>query len=222
MKRLAEDVWQISSFPPSSINAYLVGDVLVDAQTRQAKKRILRELRGHAVSAHMLTHAHADHQGASHAVCEELGIPLWVGTRDADAAEEPRLIIERTPSHPIPRLYYAIWHGPGHPVDRTLAEGDDVAGFTVMETPGHSAGHLALWRESDRTLIVGDVLSSIDTITLLPGLHEAKGFFTADPDENRRSAKRFAELEPELVLFGHGPPLRDPAKFTAFVAALPG
>lgn len=221
MKRLAEDVWQISSFPPNSINAYLVGDVLVDAATRTSRKRILRELRGHAVSAHVLTHAHADHQGASHAVCEELSVPLWVGTRDADAAEEPRLMLERSPSHPITRLFWHSFHGPGHSVDRTLAEGDEVAGFTVMETPGHSAGHLSFWRESDRTLIVGDVMSSADSITQLPGMHEAKAFFTADPAENRRSAKRFAELEPALALFGHGPPLRDPAKFTAFVNDLP-
>src|ERR1700742_4876776 len=139
MKRLADDVWQISSFPPNSINTYLVGDVLIDAATRQSKKRILRELRGHAVSAHALTHAHADHQGATHGVCSELGIPLWVGTRDADAAEDPRLIRERAPNHPITRLYYTIWHGPGHAVDRTLAEGDEGAGFKVLETPGHSA-----------------------------------------------------------------------------------
>ncbi len=221
MKRLAEDVWQISSFPPNSINAYLVGDVVIDAATRQSGKRILRELRGHAVSAHMLTHAHADHQGATHQVCETLGVPLWVGARDADAAEDPRLILERQVSHPIPRLYWHIWHGRGHAVDRALAEGDEVAGFTVLETPGHSAGHLALWRESDRTLIAGDVMSSIDTMTLLPGLHEARSFFTPDPAENRRSAKRFAELEPALVLFGHGPPLRDPARFTEFVNRLP-
>lgn len=220
MKRLADDVWQISSFPPNSINAYLVGDVLIDAATRQSKKRILRELRGHAVSAHALTHVHSDHQGASHGVCEELGIPLWVGARDADAAENPELMRERSPSHPIPRLYYTIWHGPGHPVDRTLAEGDEVAGFTVLETPGHTAGHVSFWRESDRTLIVGDVMSSVDTVTLMPGLHDSKRMFTADPRENRRSAKRFAELEPQLVLFGHGPPLRDPAKFTAFVNGL--
>ena len=38
-----------------------------------------------------------DHQGASHAVCTELGIPFWVGTGDIEAAENPDLIGERQP-----------------------------------------------------------------------------------------------------------------------------
>ena len=39
--------------------------------------------------------------------------------------------------------------------------------------------------------------------------------------ENRRSARKLAPLEPKLVLFGHGRPLRDTRKFVDFVAALP-
>ena len=35
-----------------------------------------------------------------------------------------------------------VFAGPGHPVDRTLHEGDEVGGFTVLEAPGHSAGHI--------------------------------------------------------------------------------
>ena len=45
--------------------------------------------------------------------------------------------------------------------------------------------------------------------------------FTPDPEENRRSARRLAQLEPSLVLFGHGAPLRDTRKLVDFVAALP-
>jgi glyoxylase-like metal-dependent hydrolase (beta-lactamase superfamily II) len=37
------------------------------------------------------------------------------------------------------------------------------------------------------------------------------GLFTWDLEQNRRSMRRLAELEPALALFGHGPPLRDPA-----------
>mgnify|MGYP002128813951 CR=1 FL=1 len=36
-----------------------------------------------------------------------------------------------------------------------LREGDEVAGFEVLDAPGHSPGHIALWREQDRTLIAG-------------------------------------------------------------------
>ena len=221
MKRLADDLYLLDGFPPYGINVYLMGDVLVDAATRHAKRRILRQLKGQKVTAHALTHAHPDHQGASHAVCESLGIPLWCGENDADAMEDGR-IMARQPKHPINTLFGALMPGPAHPVARRLTEGDDVAGFKVLDVPGHSAGHVAYWRESDRVLILGDVLTNIDTLTGLPGLHEPYSFFTPDPDRNRDSARRIAALEPELVCFGHGRPLRDPAKLRDFVGRLPG
>ena len=222
MKQLADGVWHLDTFLlPSSINAYLIEDLLVDAGTRHSGGKILRQLRGHDVSAHALTHCHPDHQGASREVCDALDIPLWAGERDADAAEKPDLIRERQPSHPIGRFYLKAFIGPGHPVSRRLHEGDAVAGFQVLDVPGHSAGHVAFWRESDRVLILGDVLTNIDVLTGIPGLHEPKPYLTVDPEENRRSAKRLATLEPRLVLFGHGGPLRDTRKFVDFLANLP-
>ena len=221
MKQLADGVWQLRGFPPDAINVYLMGDVLVDAATRRGGRRILRELEGHTVNAHALTHAHPDHQGASKEVCDRLGIPFWVGDADADAAEDPRLIRERQPDHPINRLFHATMTGPGRRVDRRLREGDEIAGFAVLEVPGHSAGHVAFWRESDRALILGDVLTNMDTFTGIRGLYEPKRIFTPDPERNRASARKLAALEPELVCFGHGPPLRDPRKLADFVDRLP-
>ncbi len=87
MKQLADGVFQLRGFPPGAINVYLAGDVLIDAATRQGTRRILRQLRGRVLSAHALTHAHPDHQGASHAVCTELRVPYWVGEGDVEAAE---------------------------------------------------------------------------------------------------------------------------------------
>jgi glyoxylase-like metal-dependent hydrolase (beta-lactamase superfamily II) len=220
MRQIAEDVWLLRGLPPDAINVYLVGDVLIDAATRLAGRRILRQLRGRAVAAHALTHAHPDHQGASHEICETLGIPLWCGAGDVDAMETAGLIRARQPRHPLNSLYNRIWTGPPHPVARALREGDEIVGFTVLETPGHSAGHVAYWRERDRVLILGDVLTNMDTTTGIPGLHEPKPYFTPDPARNRESARRLAALEPELVCFGHGRPLRDPAKLAAFAAGL--
>jgi glyoxylase-like metal-dependent hydrolase (beta-lactamase superfamily II) len=220
MKQLANDLHLLDGFPPYAINVYLLGDVLVDAGTRHAAKRILRQLKGRTVSAHALTHAHPDHQGASHEVCDTLGIPLWCGERDAEAAEDGR-IMERQPKHPINVLIGMAFPGPGHPVAQRLREGDEVAGFAVLDTPGHSAGHISFWRETDRTLICGDVFTNIDTITGIPGLHEPKRCFTPDPARNRESMRRLAALEPALLCCGHGRPLRDPAKLKAFVEKLP-
>ena len=223
MKQLADDVWHLNTIAiPNAVNAFLIGDVLVDAGGRRSGRRILKALEGHTVRAHALTHAHSDHQGASHEVCTTLGIPYWVGTADADAAEDPSLIGQRQPDHFMARFMGRLFTGPGHEVDRKLAEGDEVAGFRVIETPGHSAGHVVFWREGDGVLVLGDVLNNVDVITGVPGLREPKAYFTPDPVENRRSAKKLAALEPRLVLFGHGGPLRDPAKFVDFVNRLPG
>jgi glyoxylase-like metal-dependent hydrolase (beta-lactamase superfamily II) len=222
VKLLADGLYQLRGFPPDAFNVYLAGDVLIDAGSRHAARRILRQLEGRQVTAHALTHAHGDHQGSSHAVCQKLGLPYWVGEADVGAAEDGD-IVSRMPDHPMPKFSQRAFAGPGHPVDRHLHEGDEVGGFTVIDSPGHSAGHVAYWRESDRALILGDVLWNVHPKTLVPGtLTEPADYFTPDPARNRDSARKLAKLEPALICFGHGPPLRDTKKFTDFVAGLPG
>jgi hydroxyacylglutathione hydrolase len=223
MTELAPDVHLLTGFPKYGINWYLVGDVLIDAGGRPDKGRILKQLRGRNVKAHALTHAHADHQGSSHAVCSALDIPFLVPERDVDVAENPELIKREMPNHPMPKLMFAMFAGPGHKVDQVLHEGDEVGGFTVLDTPGHSAGHVSYWRESDRVLICGDVINTWNSLlmSLRPGVHEPFDFFTPDPEENRRSIKRIADLDPALVLVGHGPPLRDTQQLKDLAARLP-
>jgi hydroxyacylglutathione hydrolase len=218
VKQLAEGLYQLRGFPPNAINVFLMGDVLVDAATRRSGRRILRQLQGHEVRAHALTHAHPDHQGASKEICETLGIPLWCGEHDVHAMETRDF---GQSDVWINRLIERAWAGPPRHVDRPLREGDEVAGFTVLDVPGHSRGHVAYWRESDRTIVLGDVLNNMNVLTGVPGLHEPKVIFTIDPARNRESARRIAELEPALVCFGHGPPLRNPRKLSEFVAGLP-
>lgn len=221
MRRLAEDVFLLRGFPPNAINVYLVGDVIVDAASRHATRRILSQVRGRSVTAHALTHAHPDHQGSSHALCETLAIPLWCGDADVRAMEDPAAQRASPPPSLMARLSERAWGGPPHPVARRLREGDDVAGFRVLETPGHSAGHVAYWREADRVLILGDVFFGLNPLTGVPGPHEPPRGFSADPALNRRSARRLAELRPALTCFGHGPPLRNPDRLAAFAETLP-
>jgi hydroxyacylglutathione hydrolase len=221
MRQLAEDVYLLKGWPRNAINVYVVGDVLIDAATRRAERRIMRQISGRAIAAHALTHAHPDHQGSSHAICERLEIPLWCGQNDVPAMETAGAI--KNPKAPVwlNRLQERVWTGPPHPVARALHEGDDLAGFMVLETPGHTPGHVSFWRESDRTLIAGDVLGNMHFITGMPGLHLPPDMFTSDPVRNRASARRLAELRPALACFGHGAPLRDPDKLARFAAALP-
>jgi glyoxylase-like metal-dependent hydrolase (beta-lactamase superfamily II) len=222
MKQLADELFQLKYFPPNAINVYLAGDIIIDAATRRDGKRILRQVEGREVRAHALTHAHADHQGSSKFLCEALGVPYWVGERDVPLAEGgPDAILATMPEHFMPKLSAKAFVGPGHPVDRPLREGDEVGGFTVLDVPGHSPGHIAFWRESDRALILGDVFFNLHPLLGFPQLREPPGFFTPDPARNRESARRMAALEPALVCFGHGPPLRDTRKLIEFVEALP-
>jgi hydroxyacylglutathione hydrolase len=221
MKQLAEDVHMLKGWPRNAINVYVIGDVLIDAATRQGEKRIMRQIQSETIAAHALTHAHPDHQGASHAICERLEIPLWCGQGDVPAMETPDGIKNSKAPGWLNALQKRFWTGPPHPVARALSEGEEVAGFTVLETPGHSAGHVSFWRESDRVLIVGDVLGNMHFITGIPGLHTPPDMFTPDPARNRESARRLAELKPALACFGHGAPLRDPDKLARFVAGLP-
>jgi glyoxylase-like metal-dependent hydrolase (beta-lactamase superfamily II) len=191
--------------------------VIIDTASRHAGRRILKQVKGRDLSAVALTHVHPDHDGAAKEVCEKLGLPLWVGEVDVPLMEEQPV----QPSHPAQKLSSALFEGPRHKVDRALREGDEVGGFTVLDVPGHTPGHLAFWRESDRSLILGDVLFGLHPLTGLRQLREPPDFFTPDPAQNRESARKLAALEPALVCFGHGPPERDTKRFTDFVAGLP-
>ena len=217
MKLLADGVYLLRGFPPNAINVYLVGDVLIDAGTRRSGRRILRQLEGRPLAANALTHVHPDHQGASKEVCERRGVPLWCGAADVDNMEQGL----PEPDHPMAKASWKLFTGPPHPVARPLSEGDEVAGFSVLETPGHTNGHVSYWREADRTLVLGDVVFGLHPATGAPGLYEPPEPFTPDPARNRESIRRVAQLEPALICFGHGPPSRNTERFTAWAAGLP-
>jgi glyoxylase-like metal-dependent hydrolase (beta-lactamase superfamily II) len=212
MDQLADDVWHLSGFPRNAVNVYVLGDVLIDAGMFYDRRRVLRQIEGRPIAAHALTHAHPDHYGPSHAICERHGIPLWCGAADVEAVEHGKLVAKGGRLVPGPKA---------HPVDRALGEGDEVAGFTVLDTPGHSPGHVSYWRESDRVLLCGDVMWGWQPFLLRGPIREPAGALTPDVALNRESARRIAALEPALVCFGHGPPLRDPARLAAAVAKLP-
>jgi hydroxyacylglutathione hydrolase len=213
MRELAPDVWQLDGFPANSINVYVIGDVLIDSGAPIDGRRVLKQVRGRGLTAHALTHGHFDHYGSSAKVCRELGLPLWCGANDVRAVEAGKQVGlgTRTVSGMGARAV---------PVARALGEGDEVAGFTVLDVPGHSPGHVAYWRESDRVLIAGDVMWGFNPFTLRGAIREPYPALSPDAARNRISARRLAALRPELVAFGHGPPLRDPDAFAAAVAKL--
>ncbi len=120
-------------------------------------------VQGHRVLANALTHVHPDHQGASHIICTVLHMPLWCGAADASAMDTGDIARQfASPPHPMVRMLNALWTGPAHPVTRHLREGDAVGSFVVVESPVHTLGHVAYWREADRLLIVGDAANNMN------------------------------------------------------------
>ena len=207
MKKIAEGLWLLAGYR-QMINIYLAGDVLIDTGTRWAQARILRQLGRRQLSLVALTHCHPDHQGSARAICERFGVPLACHEADVLAMEGR---VPMQPNNRILRLGNLVWSGPPHPVERVLREGDRVGDFRVVHAPGHTPGHVIYFRDADRVAIAGDLLANINFLTGQQGLIEPPRFFSADPRRNRLSMRTLWELQPSLVCFGHGPPLRDMA-----------
>lgn len=200
---LAPDVVQVPVAPFGFANAYVLGEVLVDAGFPWSRRTLAPLVRSGRVREHALTHAHADHLGATPWLADA-GVPVAVSARDADALATGEVLTHRSvlvrtvmrPMHP-------------RPVEpaRRLVEGYVVGGFEVLEVPGHTPGPLAFWRASDRVLVTGDAAWNV-----LPRRQASPvpAGFGAEHDAARRSFQRLLALEPQVVAFGHGQPLRGP------------
>lgn len=216
---IAPDVYLIRS-RFRFVNCYLIGDVLVDSGMPWDGGRIVRLLRGRRLRAHAVTHAHPDHLGSTRHVCRNAQLPLWCGTDDVPAAESGALELTGAPhARWILRLQRQLLFVRGQRVERTLRTGDEVAGFTVIETPGHTPGHVAFWRERDRVLICGDVMMGMSFKTFTPGLYLPIRRFTWKPEVNLRSARILSELRPRMIAFGHGPVMTDQNRMARFLEA---
>src|SRR5262245_9323024 len=150
MQQVARDVWQLTNFPPNVLNAYLVEDVLIDAATRWARGRFLALLRRRPPSLVALTHCHPDHQGTAAAVCTAFRVPLACHVADVPAMEGS---VPMTRPHWLLDRGVRLIAGPPHTVGRGLQEGEVVAGFQIIHTPGHTPGHVIYFREADRLVI---------------------------------------------------------------------
>lgn len=205
----AGDVLRIALAPGAVLNAYLVGDVLVDSGVRGQGRGIVRALTGRPVVRHVLTHAHADHAGGSATAARALRLgPVACAAGDLDdlrAGRSPALALPGA-LRPLDRVL-----GRYAPVEAVeLGAGSSVGpGFVVVPTPGHTPGHVSLWRAADRLLIAGDVLMGLDPRTARRDLRLPPSFDQPDPAAVRASARRLADLEPRTILFGHGPPMTD-------------
>jgi glyoxylase-like metal-dependent hydrolase (beta-lactamase superfamily II) len=215
MRAVAAGLWQLMGFPRNMFNVYLAGDVLFDTATRWARWRILRQLHGRSLALVALTHCHPDHQGTAAFLCRRFRVPLACHEADVPAMETRGRML---PRNRVIQLGEKFWAGPPYKVERPLRDGDEVAGWHVIHSPGHTPGHVMYFRPADRVVIAGDLLANIHFLTGEPGLREPPGFFSADPDANRRSLQKLIDLQPSVVCFGHGPPLADPDLLLRYMA----
>ena len=203
--------------------------VLIDTGLAGTKTLIKRaaEARfgaGSRPSAIILTHGHFDHVGAVEDLAREWDVPVY-----AHAAEHPYLSGQASypagdPSVGGGLMARLAGFYPTRPVDisdrlRALPQDGQVPGmpgWTWLHTPGHSPGHISLWRDDDRSLIVGDAFvttapeSAYATALQSPEIHGPPRYFTIDWEDSRSSVRTLAGLEPELVITGHGRAMQGP------------
>uniref|UniRef100_A0A7C4LQU9 MBL fold metallo-hydrolase n=1 Tax=Schlesneria paludicola TaxID=360056 RepID=A0A7C4LQU9_9PLAN len=207
MREVAPNVWLIESRLPYVVNAYLVGDTLVDCATRHASRRFARELGGRSLARIVLTHAHADHQGLAYALSTRWGIPVYCHEADLPVLRGEVPDPNRSWSN---RLLSPLFAGPPCPHAEPLTPVLRFGGFRMVHLPGHTAGSVVFFRDADGVCLCGDVILSV----WLPGLGaralEPSRAACDDWRENRRSIRLLWELQPRLLLPGHGPPIENP------------
>ncbi|HCN51322.1 MAG TPA: MBL fold metallo-hydrolase [Chryseobacterium sp.] len=220
LRQIAPEAFQIPLMPRNSINCYIIEGVLIDSGIRSSYTTVKKALRKIPVDQHILTHAHADHQGCSDQICAEFGIPLLCHPDEIFRTETGMVTTDYPNSqHWVAKLQQKYWAGQGHKVDRTVVENDKIGNFQVIETPGHSAGHISLFRERDGLLIIGDAATNMNLLTTATGLHLPPNMFTSDQQRNIRSLQKLAKLNPSVICFGHGPVMQNTdRKFERFVA----
>ena len=158
-----------------------------------------------------LTHHHLDHIGGLPAV------RWWATEAEVVASEhEARIISGQRPTDPPPNRLFRFFARrqelPTVPVDRTVSEGDILAGFRVVATPGHTRGHTSLLSDRHGLLFTADAYGSLPLAPAGKARVGVRKFLCTDPAQAQRSAEKLLEEEFETVVFSHGRPLRGGAK----------
>jgi len=172
----------------------------------------------------ILTHGHFDHAGSVEELVSDWNVPVFVHPLELPYVTG---VSDYPPPDPtvggglmsmLSKLYP---RGPSNVGSRveTLPEGGTIPGFPEwrwLHTPGHTEGHISLFRESDRLLLAGDAFCTTKQESFMavasqrPELHGPPAYFTTDWDQARESVRRLAGLRPRTVGPGHGQPLAGP------------
>jgi glyoxylase-like metal-dependent hydrolase (beta-lactamase superfamily II) len=172
-------------------------------------------------AAIVLTHGHFDHVGSLKALAERWDAPVFAHT-----LELPYLTGRSDYPPPDPMvggglmallspLYSRAGIDLGSRVHPLPEDGSVPAmpGWRWVHTPGHSPGHVSLFRDSDRTLIAGDAFvttkqeSALAAVFKPQVVHGPPMYFTIDWPAAARSVRLLAQLRPRVAATGHGVPM---------------
>jgi glyoxylase-like metal-dependent hydrolase (beta-lactamase superfamily II)/predicted ester cyclase len=213
---IAEGVWVVQG-QPGRCNVYLIEDdggvTLFDAGARTMVRAVASaaaKLGG--VRRIVLGHGHTDHRG----VAPALGAPVLSHPDEVEDAEGSggfRYWPADLHGLPFPLrqahrlLHRYAWDGGPVKISETVREGDEVAGFRVVELPGHAPGQIGLWRESDRLALVSDCFYTVDMWgrNCAPRVPEA--MYNFDTERARESIRKLAAMEPAAAWPGHAKPV---------------
>lgn len=201
--------------------------VLVDTGLENSADFILESAegrfgKGSRPQAIVLTHGHFDHVGSVIKLSElwdvpvythELEMPYVTGKKDyprGDPKVDEGLVAKISPSFPHHSIDLGF-HAVKLPQDGSVP---GMPGWRWIHTPGHTEGHISLFRESDRTLIAGDAFTTTKQesfMSVLTQNEEVKGppaYLTTDWHTAEASVKKLNGLKPSLVLPSHGKPMK--------------
>ena len=215
----------VTRVPVGFVNVYAVRApdgswVLVDTGLPGAAgylRRFSESEMGGPPRAIVLTHGHFDHASNAEALADGWGVPVY-----AHAAELPFLTGRSDYPPSDPSMGGAIAHFSrafptegrdlgsriqALPDDRTVPGLPD---WTYVHTPGHTNGHVSLWRERDGVLVAGDAVATMDLDSWLAQATHARTLarsaapFTTDWDAALDSQLVLADLAPRCIGAGHG------------------
>ena len=228
-ERIADGVWLLrGGFPAKLMNVYFIEDdggvTMFDAGIAGMSTAVVAAgARFGGIKRVVLGHADCDHRGCAPAV----DAPLFCHPAERDAAESDAPVrdywdLAKLDPHArvaFKRLFPA-WDGGAVTVAGTVQEGDDVAGFRVIDLPGHAPGLIGLYRDTDRLALVSDCFYTLDVQTgRKVAARVPHAAFDVDVDMARASIRKLAEIEPAVVWAGHTDPVTGPVAATLRRAA---
>ena len=156
----------------------------------------------------VLTHSDLDHVGALAALQKATGARTYASQFEADAiaAGKPSRQISSNGSS-LRRILFTLagtlFKVKPFQVDKILVEGQTLpalGGLRVVETPGHTPGHISLYAPAVGVLFCGDSMVTDET-----GIHGSRPAVTWDQARAKESVRKQAKLGASIVCSGHGP-----------------